>query len=82
MSKKIKLVSFNSLAKPYRQARPGYSKYIIHLLKSLLLLRNKIINTLDLGSGIGIFTKEISKISDRVIGVELSKEMIKVFRYE
>ena len=77
MSKKIKLGNFNSLAKAYRQSRPGYSEEIIYLLKSFFSSSNKKIKSLDLGSGTGIFTKEIAKISYHVTGVELSKEMIK-----
>lgn len=77
MFNKIKLGNFNSLAKAYRQSRPGYSKDIVYLLKSFFPSSNKKIKSLDLGSGTGIFTKEIAKISYHVTGVELSKEMIK-----
>ena len=77
MSNKIKLGNFNNLAKAYRESRPGYSKNIIYILKSFLSSSNTKIKSLDLGSGTGIFTKEIAKISYHVIGVELSKEMIK-----
>ena len=76
MSDTIKLGNFNNLAKAYRESRPGYSKDIIFLLKSLLSSRRQKIKSLDLGSGTGLFTKEIAKISNQVIGVELSKEMI------
>ena len=76
MSNKIKLGNFNNLAKAYRESRPGYSKNIINLLKSFFPSRNKKINSLDLGSGTGLFTKEIAKISYHVTGVELSKQMI------
>lgn len=76
MYNKIQLGSFNKLAKAYRKSRPGYSKDIFYLLKYLLSSTNKKIKSLDLGSGTGLFTKEIAKISDQVIGVELSKEMI------
>ena len=76
MSKNIKLGNFNQLAYSYRVSRPGYSKNIVKLMKSLPYKNPKMITTLDLGSGTGIFTKEISKISHKVIGVELSKEMI------
>ncbi len=77
MSNKIKLGNFNNLAKAYRESRPGYSKDIINLLKSFFPSRNKKIKSLDLGSGTGLFTKEIAKISYHVTGIELSKEMIK-----
>ena len=76
MSNTIKLGNFNNLAKAYRESRPGYSKDIIFFLKTLLSSRRQKITSLDLGSGTGLFTKEIAKISDQVIGVELSKEMI------
>jgi SAM-dependent methyltransferase len=76
MSKNIKLGNFDSLAYSYRVSRPGYSKKIVNLMKSLPYKNPKIITSLDLGSGTGIFTKEIAKISHKVIGVELSKEMI------
>ena len=76
MSKKIELGNFNNLAKAYRSSRPGYSKKIINLLKFFLPPGNKKINSLDLGSGTGLFTKEIAKISSHVTGVELSNEMI------
>ena len=77
MSKHIQLGNFNDLAKAYRESRPGYSKDIIYLLKSFFSSSNKKIKSLDLGSGTGLFTKEIAKISYHVTGVELSKEMIK-----
>lgn len=76
MSKNIKLGDFNQLAHSYRVSRPGYSKNIINFIKSLPYKNPKKITTLDLGSGTGIFTKEIAKISYQVVGVELSKEMI------
>jgi len=76
MSSIIQLGNFDKLAKAYRESRPGYSKEIIYLLKSLLSSRKQKITSLDLGSGTGLFTKEIAKISKQVIGVELSKEMI------
>jgi SAM-dependent methyltransferase len=73
---KIQLGCYDSLAKAYRFSRPSYSKDIIKLLK-FFLSNYKRIKSLDLGSGTGIFTKEIAKISYHVTGVELSKEMIK-----
>ena len=72
MSNKIKLGNFNNLAKAYRESRPGYSKDIINLLKSFFPSRNKKIKSLDLGSGTGLFTKEIAKLSYHVTGIELS----------
>lgn len=75
MDSKIQIGSYNSLAKAYRSSRPSYSKDIIKLLK-FFLSNNKRIKSLDLGSGTGIFTKEIAKISYHVTGVELSKQMI------
>ena len=77
MSNKIELGNFNSLAKAYKKSRPGYSTHIISLLKLLLSSKSQKIKCLDLGSGTGLFTKEIAKISYHVTGVELSKEMIK-----
>ena len=76
MSKHIQLGNFNDLAKVYKKSRPGYSKKITKLLKALLNLDKKKINSLDLGCGTGLFTKEIAKISNHVVGVELSKEMV------
>lgn len=76
MSKKIQLGNFDNLAKAYSSSRPGYSKEIINFLKFILQPGSKKINSLDLGSGTGLFTKEIAKISDLVTGVELSKAMI------
>ena len=76
MLKKISLGNFNNLAKQYKNSRPGYSDKITKLLK-LILLENKTIYSLDLGSGTGIFSKELSKISKKVIGVEISNEMIR-----
>lgn len=76
MYNQIQLGNFNKLAKAYRQSRPGYSKDIFNLLKYILSSNNKKIKSLDLGSGTGIFTKEIAKFSHKVIGVELSKGMI------
>lgn len=76
MLKKISLGNFNNLAKQYKNSRPGYSDKITKLLK-LILLSNKTIYSLDLGSGTGIFSKELSKISKKVIGVEISNEMIR-----
>lgn len=76
MSKKIYLGNFNNLAKQYRISRPGYTDKITKVLK-LILSSSKEIHSLDLGSGTGIFTKELSKISKKVVGVEMSKEMIK-----
>jgi len=76
MCEKIKLGNFNKLAISYRKSRPGYSKKIVNLIKSLPFENSKKIYTLDLGSGTGIFTKQIAKISYKVLGIELSKEMI------
>ena len=76
MSKKVELGNFNQLAYSYKTSRPSYSKNIIKFIKSLPYENPKKITSLDLGSGTGIFTKEIAKISHRVVGVELSKEMI------
>ena len=76
MYSKVQLGNYDSLAKAYKKSSPGYSKDIIHLLKFLISSSNQRIKTLDLGSGTGVFTKEIAKISDHVTGVELSKEMI------
>ncbi len=76
MSKNIHLGNFNNLASAYRKSRPSYSKEIINLIKSLSRQNRNKITSLELGSGTGIFTKQISKISQKVIGIELSKEMI------
>ena len=77
MSKNIKLGNFNLLASAYKKSRPGYSNKILHLIQSLQFYNSSKISCLDLGSGTGIFTKQLAKISDKVVGVELSKEMIK-----
>ena len=76
MSKNINLGNFNKLASAYRKSRPSYSKKIINLIKSFSNQNRNKITSLELGSGTGIFTKQISKISFKVIGIELSKEMI------
>ncbi len=70
----IKLGDFNKLALAYRKSRPGYSDKINSFFK---IIFKKKPNSLDLGSGTGIFTKELAKFSRKVTGVELSKEMIK-----
>ena len=56
--KKISLGNFNNLAKQYKNSRPGYSDKITKLLK-LILLENKTIYSLDLGSGTEFFLKII-----------------------
>jgi len=76
MPKNVKLGDYNSLAKSYRQSRPNYSTEINSILK-LIIRKGSKISTLDLGSGTGIFSKLMSQISQEVVGVELSKEMIK-----
>jgi SAM-dependent methyltransferase len=75
MSKKILLGNFNLLAKSYRKSRPQYSNKIIIFLKTIF--NNKKIISLDLGSGTGIFSRQLAKISKQVVGIEISKEMIK-----
>ena len=76
MQKNIKLGDYSSLAKSYRQSRPNYAAEIKGILKLIISKEGKI-STLDLGSGTGIFSKLISQVSKQVVGVELSKEMIK-----
>jgi ubiquinone/menaquinone biosynthesis C-methylase UbiE len=75
MSKKILLGKFDRLAKSYRKSRPHYSNKIIIFLKTIF--NNKKIISLDLGSGTGIFSRQLAKISKQVVGIEISKEMIK-----
>lgn len=75
MSKKILLGNFDLLANSYRKSRPQYSNKIIIFLKKFF--NNKKIFSLDLGSGTGIFSKQLAKISKQVVGIEISKEMIK-----
>ena len=76
MPKIINLGDYNSLAKSYRKSRPNYATEIKGILKLIISNESKI-STLDLGSGTGIFSKLISQISKEVVGIELSKEMIK-----
>ena len=76
MLKKIILGNFDQLAKSYRKSRPHYSNQITKFLVSIFD-KNKNIVSLDLGSGTGIFSRQLSKISKQVIGIEISKEMIK-----
>ena len=71
---KIKLGDFNKLADAYKKSRPGYSKDIGIFFRKIFKIKP---NSLDLGSGTGIFTKELSKFSKKVIGIEPSSEMIK-----
>ena len=73
---KITLGKFDKLAKAYKSSRPNYSNETINLLK-LFLNKNKDISSLDLGCGTGIFTRKLSTISKKVIGVDMSYEMIK-----
>ncbi len=70
----VKLGNFDKLAKAYRKSRPSYSSDITNFFK---ILFKKKTNCLDIGSGTGIFTKELAKFSKKVVGVELSKSMIK-----
>jgi SAM-dependent methyltransferase len=76
MFKKILLGNFDQLANSYRKSRPHYSNKIIKLLESIFDKDKKIVS-LDLGSGTGIFSRQLAKISKQVIGIEISKEMIK-----
>ena len=73
---KITLGKFDKLAKAYKSSRPNYSNEIINILK-LFFYKNKNISSLDLGCGTGIFTRKLSTISKKVIGVDVSNEMIK-----
>ena len=73
---KITLGKFDKLAKAYKNSRPNYSTELVNLLK-LILINNKNIFSLDLGCGTGIFTKKLSTISKKVIGIDASNEMIK-----
>ena len=76
MLKKILLGNFDQLAKSYGKSRPHYSNQITKFLVSIFDKDNSIV-TLDLGSGTGIFSRQLAKISKQVIGIEISKEMIK-----
>ena len=76
MLKKVLLGNFDQLAKSYRKSRPHYSSNITKFLK-LIFDKDKNIATLDLGSGTGIFSRQLAKISKKVIGIEISKEMIR-----
>jgi SAM-dependent methyltransferase len=76
MHQKVLLGNFDRLAKSYRKSRPHYSNKITKFLKSIFDNDRNIVS-LDLGSGTGIFSRQLSKISKQVIGIEISKEMIK-----
>jgi SAM-dependent methyltransferase len=76
MREKILLGNFDQLAKSYRKSRPHYSNKITKFLESIFD-KDKNIFSLDLGSGTGIFSRQLAKISKQVIGIEVSKEMIK-----
>lgn len=77
MYKKVVLGNFDDLAHLYKNSRPGYSDDIIRLLKIITRNISGGVRSLDLGCGTGIFTREISKISDQVLAIDLSYEMIR-----
>ena len=72
---KIVLGKFDKLAVAYKKSRPGYSQNLKTIL-SLFFQGRKNLKVIDLGSGTGIFTKLLTSISKKVIGVEESNEMI------
>ncbi len=70
--------SFQRVAEGYANHRPYYHPLVMNSIRQRLILEGKLKNTLDVGCGTGLSTKALKELSDNVIGIDGSKQMITV----
>ncbi len=66
-----------SVAERYFKGRPQYHSFVIEKIKKSLKLKNTVKFALDVGCGTGFSSKALDEISERVVGVDISFEMLK-----
>lgn len=64
-------------AERYAKGRPRFHSFVIERVKKFLALENPLQISLDVGCGTGLSSAALRKISERVVGVDISAEMLK-----
>lgn len=68
---------FEEAAKRYRIGRPKFHSVVVEKLQGMLDLKVRLKNCLDVGCGTGLSTTALLAISDKVVGVDTSIEMLR-----
>lgn len=65
-----------SVAKRYLKGRPQYHSFVIGKIKESLAIKESVSFALDVGCGTGFSSVALKTIAKRVVGIDLSREMI------
>lgn len=63
-------------AERYAKGRPRFHSFVIERIKNILALEKNFESALDVGCGTGLSTVAFKNISERVVGVDVSAEML------
>ena len=67
-----------SAAQRYAKGRPDYHSFVIGKIKTFLAINDSFDFSLDIGCGTGLSSVALREISERVIGIDISEEMLKL----
>lgn len=67
---------FKSAAERYRRGRPYFHPAVAARIKSFLSLSDRLPRALDAGCGTGLSTLALLEVAERIVGVDLSAEMV------
>ena len=74
--------AYKSAAERYAQYRPYFHPLVIEKIKTYLNLSSPVSRSLDLGCGTGQSTIALKEISETVVGVDVSSEMLNLAKHE
>src|SRR6266853_6593487 len=76
----VNLFASRSAAKRYAKGRPNFHPIVIGRIKERLAFTLPVQRALDVGCGTGLSTMALKEISERVVGIDSSAEMIGLAR--
>jgi ubiquinone/menaquinone biosynthesis C-methylase UbiE len=68
--------STKSAAERYAKGRPHFHLFVIEKIKKFLVLEKSLAFTLDVGCGTGLSSVALKEISEKVVGIDVSAEML------
>lgn len=69
--------TLQTAAERYAKGRPHFHCFVIEKIKNFLALKQNLSFVLDVGCGTGLSSAALKTISERIVGIDLSFEMLK-----
>jgi SAM-dependent methyltransferase len=70
--------SYKSAAERYPRGRPYFHPLVVERIRTSLSLSRPIARAIDVGCGTGLSTSALKEIAERIVGVDMSPEMIRL----